>query len=147
MNIRNSFIFAFIAALACMNLCSAAALPEENSATTKERAALLAYLHTQGVELRPAPNRSNVISHMYSIGPDHGKLYLVGLTYHARTQTWSDVTGNKAIAIPFAPVSRHWVLWRVGGPGGNATWGISGSLGADPRCFARLGKAHVKTSS
>ena len=147
MNIRNSFIFAFIAALACMNLCSAAALPEENSATTKERAALLAYLHTKGVELRPAPNRSNVISHMYSIGPDHGKLHLVGLTYHARTQTWADVTGNKAIAIPFAPVSRQWVLWRVGGPGGNATWGISGSLGADPRCFARLGKAHVKTSS
>ena len=89
--------------------------------TVKERAALLAYLHTQGVELRPAPNRSNVISHMYSIGPDHGKQYLVGLTYHARTQTWADVTGNKAIAIPFAPVNRHWVLWRVGGPGGNAS--------------------------
>jgi len=144
---RNSFICAFIAALACMNLCSAAVLPEENAATAKERAALLAYLQSKGVELRPAPNRSNVISHMYSIGPDHGKQYLVGLTYHARTQTWADVTGNKAIAIPFAPVSRHWVLWRVGGPGGNAIWGISGSLGADPRCFARLGKAHVKTSS
>ena len=118
---RNSFIFAFIAALACMSLCSAAALPEENAATAKERAALLAYLQSKGVELRPAPNRSNVISHMYSIGPDHGKQYLVGLTYHARTQTWADVTGNKAIAIPFAPVNRHWVLWRVGGPGGNAS--------------------------
>ena len=118
---RNSFICAFIAALACMNLCSAAALPEESAATAQERAALLAFLQTKGVELRPALNRSNVISHMYSIGPDHGKQYLVGLTYHARTQTWADVTGNKAIAIPFAPVNRHWVLWRVGGHGGNAT--------------------------
>ena len=118
---RNSFIFAFIAALARMNLCSAAALPDENAATAKERAALLAYLQSKDVELLPAPNRSNVISHMYSIGPDHGKRYLVALTYHARTQTWADVTGNKAIAIPFAPVNRHWVLWRVGGPGGNAS--------------------------
>jgi hypothetical protein len=118
---RNSFIIAFIAVLAYMSLCSAAALPEESAATAKERAALLAYLQSKGVELRPAPNRSNVISHMYSIGPDHGKQYLVGLTYHARTQTWADVTGNKAIAIPFAPVNRHWVLWRVGGPGGNAS--------------------------
>jgi len=118
---RNSFICAFIAAVACISFCSAAALPEENAATAKERAALLAYLQSKGVELRPAPNRSNVISHMYSIGPDHGKQYLVGLTYHARTQTWADVTGNKAIAIPFAPVNRHWVLWRVGGPGGNAS--------------------------
>jgi hypothetical protein len=56
---------------------------------------------------------------MYSVGPEHGKQLLVGFTYYEREPTHTDVFARHAIAIPFV-INRHWVLWQVGGPGGNA---------------------------
>ncbi len=61
-----------------------------------------------------------MISHMYSVGPQHEKQYLVGLTYHPRPLRHAEVTAQYPIALPFV-VNNHWVLWQVGGPRGNAT--------------------------
>jgi hypothetical protein len=99
---------------------SLAAARQSDVAPEKERAALLAFLKTRGIELRPAEHRSNAISHMYSIGPEHEQRLLVGLTYFEREPTYANVLEKHAIAIPFV-INRHWVLWQVGGPGGNAT--------------------------
>ncbi len=90
-----------------------------NAAPEKERAALLAFLATRGIELRAVENRSNVIPHMYSVGPEHGKQLQVGFTYFEREPSHADVLARFPIAIPFA-INRHWLLWQVGVPGGNA---------------------------
>jgi hypothetical protein len=109
-------ICAFVAALLCISVCSAATLADN----VEERAALLGFLKANGLELRDAPNRSNVISHMYSIGPQHEKQWLVGLSWYEQAPTPASIYAKSAINIPFV-LNGHWALWRVGGPGGNAT--------------------------
>jgi hypothetical protein len=109
---------ALIAALLGITVCAAAAVARE--AESNELAALLGYFKTRGVELRAAPDKSNVISPMYSIGPQHEKQLLVGLTWHAQEPTTAAILAKSPVAIPFV-INGHWALWRVGGRGGNAT--------------------------
>jgi hypothetical protein len=110
-----------IVAFACADWQPAGARADEGDARAqKERAALLAYMKQKGVDLRVAEHRSNVISHMYTVGPEHAKRYLVGLTYHPQALNAAEVTAKYAIAIPFV-FHKNWALWQVGGPGGNAT--------------------------
>jgi len=110
-----------VALFACASMCLADAPPfEGDAASQREREALLAFLKKKGVELRAAESRSNVISHIYSVGPEHTKQYLVGLTYHPRALSYAEVIVQYPIALPFA-MNNHWVLWQIGGPRGNAT--------------------------
>ena len=108
----------FIAALACAGGSLAAARADESADAQQEHAALLAFFRQQGIDLRPAENRSNVISYMYSVGPEHTMQYLIGLTYHPRTLSAADVMANYPIALPYV-IHQNWVLWQVGGPRGN----------------------------
>ena len=106
---------AFVAAFLCISVCDAATLADN----VEERAALLGFLQANGIDLPAAPNRSNVISHLYSIGPQHEKQWLVGLSWYAQEPTAASIYAKSAINIPFV-LNGHWALWRVGGPGGNA---------------------------
>jgi len=110
-----------VTVFAWASVCLAGTPAEEAAITSqKEREALIAFLKMRGVDLRVAGRSSNVISHMYSVGPEHEKKYLVGLTYHAQGLSDAEVIAKYSIALPFV-INNHWVLWRVGGPRGNAT--------------------------
>ncbi len=73
-------LFVFLACIAGAGTSLAAARESADAAPEKERAALLAFLATRGIELRAVESRSNMIPHMYSVGPEHGKQLLVGFT-------------------------------------------------------------------
>lgn len=82
-------------------------------------AALVDYMQSRGIELRQAETRGNVIGHMFSVGPAHEKQYIIGLSWYSPVLTSLEVFHRAPIAIPYI-VNGRWVLWRVGGPGGNA---------------------------
>lgn len=112
--------FLLIAALACTSGAFAAARTDEGADAQHELAALLAFFKQQGVNLRPAENRSNVISYMYSVGPEHTMQHLVGLTYLPRALSATEITAKYPIALPYLN-HQNWLVWQVGGPRGNAT--------------------------
>ncbi len=84
-----------------------------------ELAGFVDYMNSRGIELRAVENRSNVIGHMFSVGPAHAKQYYVGLSWYSPPLTALEVFERAPIAIPYV-VNGRWVLWRTGGPGGNA---------------------------
>ncbi len=108
---------AFIVLVALASL--AADRHSRAEAPSAELAALVDYMRSRGIELRAAENRSNVIGHMFSVGPAHEKQYIVGLSWYATPPDAANIGSRPAIAIPSA-VNGRWILWRVGGPGGNA---------------------------
>jgi hypothetical protein len=62
------------------------------------------------IEPRAAPKRSNVISHMYSIGPQREKQLLVGMSWYEQEPTAASIYAKSAINIPFS-LNGHWALW------------------------------------
>ncbi|MBY0401067.1 hypothetical protein K2X89_12285, partial [Myxococcota bacterium] len=102
-------------------ICLAETPADEQVASAQvERDALLAFLKSKGIELRVAAKASNVIDHLYSVGPDHENQDLVGLSYRPEISRHSEVIAKYPIAVPFV-MNHHWLLWQVGGPRGNAT--------------------------
>jgi hypothetical protein len=93
---------------------------DHEAVAEREREALLGFLAESGVDLRFKATEGNVISHVYSVGPNHDRQYLIGLGFFQDEPGPAEVIRRQPIAIPFV-VNRHWVLWQVGGPRGNAT--------------------------
>lgn len=78
---------------------------------------LLAHFRSRGVELRPAkPGPANsYIQYRYTVGPDHGRKHVVGLSYLQPPARDADM-----YSLPHA-FHGGWALFMVGGPRGNAT--------------------------
>lgn len=108
-----------IPAIAMLMSCAAAWAFTPARAPATELAAFVDYMKSRGVELRAVETRSNVIGHMFSVGPEHAKQYIVGLSWYSPPLTALEVFHRAPIAIPYV-VNGRWVLWRTGGPGGNA---------------------------
>lgn len=81
---------------------------------------LLAFLKARDIDLRPAPNSTNVVQRMYSIGPDHDRRFYVGLNYLPPMTVDAFRKAHKGNAFPYE-LGGHFALFKVGGPNGNST--------------------------
>lgn len=81
---------------------------------------LLEFLKARGIDLRPAPNSTNVVQRMYSIGPDHDRRFFVGLNFLPPMTVDAFRKEHKGYAFPHE-LGGHFALFKIGGPNGNST--------------------------
>lgn len=75
-------------------------------------------LKARGIELQPAPNSTNVIQRMYSIGPDHDNRFYVGLSYVPPGTDEAFRKAHRDDPFPYE-IRDELALFKVGGPNGN----------------------------
>ena len=102
--------------------CSERAGPVSGTGPGREPkiAALIDHLKSQGLELRPVENHSNVIEYIFSVAPGVESENQVGFSYWPGPHRPNERVTDHAITIPYE-VHGDWVLWRVGGSRGNAS--------------------------
>jgi hypothetical protein len=89
----------------------------------KELQALLAFLKSKGVELRPvkaADVPGSYIQRRFTVGPDHRKQHVVGLNYLPPLTPKQARERYRGYSLPHE-LHRDWALFKLGGPGGNAS--------------------------
>jgi hypothetical protein len=93
---------------------------EKDDARSKALQALLDFLKTKGVELRPVDTTGTYFHYLFTVGPDHTRKHRVGLNYLPPLTLEQAREKYLAYQLP-TEFHRDWALIPVGGPSGNAS--------------------------
>jgi hypothetical protein len=90
-------------------------------AAKKELQVLADFLKTKDIVLRPVEAvKGSYIQHWFAVGPGRRTMYLVGLNYLPPLTPEQARDKYLGYSLPYV-FHGNWALFRIGGPGGNAT--------------------------